>query len=96
MLGIPTKLKVLFLEHLILAASRTNESSTYVYQIEDNLMSFTIRPRNMMSTHAFSRNDVIIKIRGQNDVKTHFNEKSRIFMNIHDSNHVFYSFIDKY
>ena len=50
----------------------------------------------MMSTHAFSRNDVIMKIRGQNDVKTHFNEKSRIFMNIHDSNHVFYSFIDKY
>ena len=96
MLGIPTKLKVLFLEHLIPAASRTNKSSRYIYQIEGNLMSFTIRPRNMMSTHAFSRNDVIIKIRGQNDVKTHFNEKSRIFMNIHDSYNVFYLFVDNY
>ena len=76
----PGNREVLFLEHPSPEASRSDESSRYIYQIEGNSISYKTRPHNMMSTHAFLRNDVIIKIRGKNDVKTHFNEKSRIFM----------------
>ena len=92
----PGNSNVLFLEHSIPAASRTAESSTYIYQTEGNPISYKTHPHNMMSTHALWRNDVIIKNWGQNDVKTHYNEKSRIFMNIHDWNTVLYLFIDNY
>ena len=92
----PGNRDVLFLEHPSPEASRSDESSRYIYQIEGNSISYKTRPHNMMSTHAFLRNDVIIKIRGKNDVKTHFNEKSRIFMNIHDWITAFCLFIDNY